>query len=83
MRPSSSPLWNSRNTTFRDTIQQATAKTEARKSLREWIEMKNGIFLVGAAFVLSARGGGGGGGGGGGDGSGGVDVGGGDRGPLP
>jgi len=73
MRSSSSPMWNSRNATFRDTIQHATAKTGAMsKNNQGWIEMKNGIFLVGAAFVLSARGG-----------SGGVDVGGGDRGLLP
>ena len=54
-------------------MHRATAKTGAMpKSNQGWIEMTNGIFLVGTAFVLPARGG-----------SGGVDVGGGDRGPLP
>src|SRR5689334_2063493 len=47
MRSSSSPIRNSRNATFRDRIQHATAKTGtmSKKSFRDWIEMKNGMLL--------------------------------------
>ena len=31
-----------------------------KNQIRDWIEMKNGMYLVGAAFVLSARKGSGG-----------------------